>query len=68
MSFARTPIADGDTVTVDDGLVLRAIATPGHTPHHTSYALTEDGRGVAAFTGGSLLIGTVGGPIWSSRG
>jgi rhodanese-related sulfurtransferase len=42
--------------------VLRAIATPGHTPHHTSYALTEDGRGVAAFTGGSLLIGTVGRP------
>ncbi|MFF6827387.1 rhodanese-like domain-containing protein [Streptomyces longwoodensis] len=62
VSFARTPIADGDTVTVDDGLVLRAIATPGHTPHHTSYALTEDGRGVAAFTGGSLLIGTVGRP------
>ncbi|WP_405935170.1 MBL fold metallo-hydrolase [Streptomyces longwoodensis] len=62
VSFTRTPIADGDTVTVDDGLVLRAIATPGHTPHHTSYALTEDGRGVAAFTGGSLLIGTVGRP------
>ncbi|WP_330346168.1 MBL fold metallo-hydrolase [Streptomyces longwoodensis] len=62
VSFARTPIADGDTVTVDDGLVLRAIATPGHTPHHTSYALSEDGRGVAAFTGGSLLIGTVGRP------
>ncbi|MEW2301581.1 MBL fold metallo-hydrolase [Streptomyces sp. NPDC006655] len=62
VSFHRTPVADGDTVTVDEGLVLRAIATPGHTPHHTSYALTEDGRGVAAFTGGSLLIGTVGRP------
>ncbi len=62
VSFARTPVTDGDTVTVDEGLVLRALATPGHTPHHTSYALTEDGRGVAAFTGGSLLIGTVGRP------
>ncbi|MFI0191026.1 rhodanese-like domain-containing protein [Streptomyces sp. NPDC017082] len=62
VAFARTPVADGDTVTVDEGLVLRAIATPGHTPHHTSYALTEDGRAVAAFTGGSLLIGTVGRP------
>ncbi|MEU5111452.1 MBL fold metallo-hydrolase [Streptomyces longwoodensis] len=62
VSFDRTPVADGDTVTVDEGLVLRVIATPGHTPHHTSYALTEDGRGVAAFTGGSLLIGTVGRP------
>ncbi|MFH8371001.1 rhodanese-like domain-containing protein [Streptomyces sp. NPDC018031] len=62
VSFARTPVADGDTVPVDQGLVLRAIATPGHTPHHTSYALEADGRAVAAFTGGSLLIGTVGRP------
>ncbi|MEU5390219.1 rhodanese-like domain-containing protein [Streptomyces tibetensis] len=62
VAFVRTPVADGDTVTVDEGLVLRAIATPGHTPHHTSYALAEEGRGVAAFTGGSLLIGTVGRP------
>lgn len=67
-SFTRTPVADGDTVTVDDGLVLRAVATPGHTPHHTSYVLEEAGRPVAAFTGGSLLIGTVGGRISSSRG
>ncbi|MFG2025936.1 rhodanese-like domain-containing protein [Streptomyces sp. NPDC048825] len=62
VSFARTAVADGDTVVVDEGLVLRALATPGHTPHHTSYALEEDGRPVAAFTGGSLLIGTVGRP------
>ncbi|MFB7469231.1 rhodanese-like domain-containing protein [Streptomyces sp. NPDC056224] len=62
VSFARTPVADGDTVTLDGGLSLRALATPGHTPHHTSYVLTEDGHGVAAFTGGSLLIGTVGRP------
>ncbi|GGK61221.1 MBL fold metallo-hydrolase [Streptomyces flaveus] len=62
VSFARTPVADGDTVAVDEGLVLRAVATPGHTPHHTSYVLEEDGRPVAAFTGGSLLIGTVGRP------
>ncbi|MEV8554727.1 MBL fold metallo-hydrolase [Streptomyces glaucescens] len=62
VSFTHTPVADGDTVDVDEGVVLRAIATPGHTPHHTSYALAEDGRGVAVFTGGSLLIGTVGRP------
>ncbi|MEF9908174.1 MBL fold metallo-hydrolase [Streptomyces sp. P9-A2] len=62
VAYARTPVADGDTFAVDEGLILRAVATPGHTPHHTSYALTEDGRGVAAFTGGSLLIGTVGRP------
>ncbi|MEU0688308.1 MBL fold metallo-hydrolase [Streptomyces uncialis] len=62
VSFARTPVTDGDTVPVDEGLGLRALATPGHTPHHTSYILEEDGRGVAAFTGGSLLIGGVGRP------
>ncbi|MFD3505124.1 rhodanese-like domain-containing protein [Streptomyces sp. NPDC058678] len=62
VSYARTSVADGDTVGLDEHLVLRAIATPGHTPHHTSYVLEEDGRGVAVFTGGSLLIGTVGRP------
>ncbi|MFJ1714924.1 rhodanese-like domain-containing protein [Streptomyces sp. NPDC088175] len=62
VSFARVPVADGDLAAVDDGLALRALATPGHTPHHTSYVLTEEGRDVAVFTGGSLLIGSVGRP------
>ncbi|MFD1829509.1 rhodanese-like domain-containing protein [Streptomyces desertarenae] len=62
VSLPRTPVADGDRLEVDGGLVLRALATPGHTPHHTSYVLEEDGRAVAVFTGGSLLIGTVGRP------
>ncbi|MER5209756.1 MBL fold metallo-hydrolase [Streptomyces sp. NPDC002838] len=62
VSFARFPVADGDTVTVDSGLTLRAVATPGHTPHHTTYVIEEEGVPVAAFTGGSLLIGTVGRP------
>ncbi|MFH9891202.1 rhodanese-like domain-containing protein [Streptomyces luteogriseus] len=62
VSFDRTPVADGDSIAVDEGLLLRAMATPGHTPHHTSYVLEEDGRPVAAFTGGSLLIGSVGRP------
>ncbi|WP_306316965.1 MULTISPECIES: rhodanese-like domain-containing protein [unclassified Streptomyces] len=62
VSFARTPVADGDTVAVDEGLTLAAVATPGHTPHHTSYVLKEGDRPVAAFTGGSLLIGAVGRP------
>lgn len=62
VSFARTPVADGDTVDVDTRLTLAAVATPGHTPHHTAYVLAEAGLPVAAFTGGSLLIGTVGRP------
>ncbi|CAM5384392.1 MULTISPECIES: rhodanese-like domain-containing protein [Streptomyces] len=62
VSYARLPVADGDVAEVDAGLALRAVATPGHTPHHTSYVLEDNGRPVAAFTGGSLLIGTVGRP------
>lgn len=62
VAFVRVPVADGDAVTIDSGLQLRAVATPGHTPHHTSYVLQEQGAPVAAFTGGSLLIGTVGRP------
>ncbi|MER6468091.1 MBL fold metallo-hydrolase [Streptomyces collinus] len=64
VSFARTPVHDGDRTVVDAaaGLTLRAVATPGHTPHHTSYVLEEDGTPVSVFTGGSLLIGTVGRP------
>ncbi|MFD5028361.1 rhodanese-like domain-containing protein [Streptomyces sp. NPDC058373] len=60
--FPRTPVHDGDTVAVDEALTLLAVATPGHTPHHTAYVLRETGAPVAAFTGGSLLIGTVGRP------
>jgi glyoxylase-like metal-dependent hydrolase (beta-lactamase superfamily II)/rhodanese-related sulfurtransferase len=62
VAYDRVPVADGDVEHVDAGLALRAVATPGHTPHHTSYVLEEDGRAVAAFTGGSLLIGSVGRP------
>ncbi|WP_326617809.1 MBL fold metallo-hydrolase [Streptomyces decoyicus] len=62
VAFERTAVEDGDTFAVDADLDLRAMATPGHTPHHTSYVLEEAGSAVAAFTGGSLLIGTVGRP------
>ncbi|MFJ6703403.1 MULTISPECIES: rhodanese-like domain-containing protein [unclassified Streptomyces] len=64
VAFDRVPVADGDTADVDpgSGVTLKAIATPGHTPHHTSYALYEAGRAVVVFTGGSLLNGTVGRP------
>ncbi|MBB4790278.1 glyoxylase-like metal-dependent hydrolase (beta-lactamase superfamily II)/rhodanese-related sulfurtransferase [Streptomyces nodosus] len=64
VAFERIPVRDGDTTVVDAdaGVSLRAMATPGHTPHHTSYVLEENGTAVAVFTGGSLLIGTVGRP------
>ncbi|WP_225823870.1 MBL fold metallo-hydrolase [Streptomyces naphthomycinicus] len=62
VAYERIAVADGDVEAIEEGLVLRAVATPGHTPHHTSYVLEHDERAVAAFTGGSLLIGSVGRP------
>ena len=50
----------GEELDLADGLVLRAIATPGHTPEHLAYLLLEDGAPVALFSGGSLMVGSVG--------
>ena len=38
---------------------LEVLPTPGHTPEHVAYILSESGRPMAAFTGGSLLVGAV---------
>jgi glyoxylase-like metal-dependent hydrolase (beta-lactamase superfamily II)/rhodanese-related sulfurtransferase len=64
VSFSRTPIADGDVIEVGDRMRLTALATPGHTYTHLSYALTDaaTGKQVAVFTGGSLLFGATGRP------
>jgi glyoxylase-like metal-dependent hydrolase (beta-lactamase superfamily II)/rhodanese-related sulfurtransferase len=42
------------------GLEIVPIHTPGHTPEHTSYLVVEDGRPLAVFSGGSLLVGAAG--------
>ncbi|HWG28871.1 MBL fold metallo-hydrolase [Actinospica sp.] len=60
VSFDRFPVADGTEIAVGDDFHLRAIATPGHTPHHMSYVAVDAGRPVAVATGGSLLFGTTG--------
>lgn len=68
VAFARRPIRGGDTVDVSPTMRLRAIATPGHTYTHLSFALesarTEGGgfETVGIFTGGSLLFGATGRP------
>ncbi|MGN6783208.1 MAG: MBL fold metallo-hydrolase [Marmoricola sp.] len=66
VSFARTPVADGEVVEVGARMRVRALATPGHTFTHLSYALAVDGpdgeEPYAVFTGGSLLYGATGRP------
>jgi len=59
VTFERTPIADGDVIEVG-AMRLRALATPGHTFTHLSYALEDGGTVIAVFTGGSLLYGSTG--------
>jgi glyoxylase-like metal-dependent hydrolase (beta-lactamase superfamily II)/rhodanese-related sulfurtransferase len=65
VAFDRVPIRDGDVVPLGDQLSLQAVLTPGHTFTHLSYLLRiehAEPTVVAAFTGGSLLIGAVGRP------
>ncbi len=60
-AFPFTPMEDGSEVSLG-GVRLVAMATPGHTPEHTSYALRAwDGdRPLAIFSGGSLIVGSAG--------
>ncbi len=53
-------VGDGDRVALSPAVTLVAVATPGHTPDHHAYLLEVDGEPVALFTGGSLMVGTVG--------
>jgi len=56
--FDAQGVRDGDRLTVG-GLEVRVMHTPGHTPTHLSYVVS-DGATTSAFTGGSLLYGSVG--------
>ena len=58
LGFAHRGLEDGEEVDLG-GLTLRALATPGHAPEHASYLLLDDGRPLALFSGGALLVGTV---------
>jgi rhodanese-related sulfurtransferase len=51
---------DDDRIALAAGVTLRVIATPGHTPDHHAYVLARDGTDVALFSGGSLMVGTIG--------
>ncbi|HET8785511.1 MAG TPA: MBL fold metallo-hydrolase, partial [Candidatus Limnocylindrales bacterium] len=61
-AFDHRGVDDGDDVEVG-GALLRARATPGHTPEHLAWEVhdgsTGDGSPSAVLTGGSLLVGSV---------
>jgi hydroxyacylglutathione hydrolase len=60
LEIAHRGLRGDDEVELSPGLVLRAIATPGHTPDHLAYVLCEHGQPIGLFSGGSLMVGTVG--------
>jgi hydroxyacylglutathione hydrolase len=56
--WPHLPVADGEELALGR-FRLRVLATPGHTPEHVSYVLTDGQRPRAVFSGGSLLVGAV---------
>jgi hydroxyacylglutathione hydrolase len=60
LATPHRPVASGDAFALSDAVSLEAVATPGHTPDHHAYILHRSGRPVAVFSGGSLMVGTVG--------
>jgi len=58
LGFEALGVRDGDELEVG-ALRVRVVHTPGHTPTHLSYVVS-DGTTTSAFTGGSLLYGSVG--------
>lgn len=58
-------LRDGDTFRVGN-IRLRAVHTPGHTPEHMSYLITDEGGGadvpMGIATGDFLFVGDVGRP------
>ncbi|GEL20247.1 MBL fold metallo-hydrolase [Pseudonocardia asaccharolytica] len=55
--FPHRGLVDGEQVGLG-GLVLAALATPGHTNEHLSFLLLDDGVPRGVFTGGSLIVGS----------
>ena len=62
LAYDHRPARDGDAFDVGS-LRFTALDTPGHTPEHVAYTVADTSRAdepVLMFTGGSLLVGSVG--------
>ena len=63
-TFDHVPLAEGDTLELEH-VQLRVLETPGHTPEHVSYVVTDTSRGdgpIGVFVGDVLFVGDVGRP------
>jgi len=64
LGYPHRGVRAGDALTLGE-LSVRVLETPGHTPEHVSYVVTDHSRSelpIVAFTGGDLLVGSVGRP------
>jgi len=62
--FKHRAVGEGDRFQIEN-MRLRVFETPGHTPEHISYVVTDKSRGsepVAVFCGDTLFVGDVGRP------
>ncbi|RZN43491.1 MAG: MBL fold metallo-hydrolase [Methanophagales archaeon ANME-1-THS] len=62
--FDHEGVAEGDTFELEE-VQVRVLETPGHTPEHVSYVVSDRTRGdepVSVFCGDTLFVGDVGRP------
>ncbi|WP_406659897.1 MBL fold metallo-hydrolase [Methanolobus sp. ZRKC3] len=62
--FEHIPLSEGDSFRLE-GIHIDVLETPGHTPEHISYLVTDTSRGdetVTVFCGDTLFVGDVGRP------
>ncbi|MFO7938225.1 MAG: rhodanese-like domain-containing protein [Bacteroidales bacterium] len=63
-TFDHVALSEGDTIEIED-ISINVLETPGHTPEHLCYVVTDTTRGedpVCAFVGDTLFVGDVGRP------
>ena len=63
-AFEHIPVKEGDSFLLED-MKIDVIETPGHTPEHVSYIVSDTGRGTdpaGVFCGDTLFVGDVGRP------
>jgi hydroxyacylglutathione hydrolase len=62
--FEHVPLSEGDSIDIED-MHLDILETPGHTPEHIIYVVTDKSQGnspIGVFAGDVLFVGDVGRP------
>jgi len=63
-TFEHVPVSEGDSFPLED-MRIDVMETPGHTPEHVSYIVSDTSRGpdpAGVFCGDTLFVGDVGRP------